>query len=457
MSPKNNPVLNQQVVDRAKRVQNQVVSDIVDRLHREQGVVAEAVAGAGKSHFMATTTGRLRQAGARVVVAAPTNEQVYSLVDRIARLNPNLPVVWLPASGRALPAETQRLANVGIETTAEAVDRRTPLVVATLNKLADAQSRGLGGYDALLIDEAFQADAARYYAAGGIATTHLLVGDSGQLDPFSTLPDATWWRGGPEDPLQTAVGVLLRNHPASTAVHRLPITWRLDPRSVDMTRAFYRADHHFDAAVLPGIRQLNLAAGRGREHAAIDRALDEAAQSGWAHLTLPGTSIMAADPDIARLIVDLVARLLERHPTVMDEQQRASAALDPTRIAVGVSRNNQKDLLRTLFDAAGYDDIVVNTANKLQGMQYDVVIAWHPLAGEADPSAFYLDPGRLCVLLTRHRHACIVVGRETDRTLLDGMPPATPAYLGWNPDPVLDGWEVHEAVFDQLEKHHVAA
>src|SRR5439155_13093686 len=112
----------------------------------------------------------------------------------------------------------------------EAIDRRTPLVVATLNKFADALSRGLGGYDALLIDEAFQADAARYYAAGGIAATHLLVGDSGQLDPFSTLPDATWWPGGPEGRLQTAVGVLLRNHP-TTPVHRLPITWRLDPRS----------------------------------------------------------------------------------------------------------------------------------------------------------------------------------------------------------------------------------
>jgi hypothetical protein len=57
------------------------------------------------------------------------------------------------------------------------------------------------------------------------------------------------------------------------------------------------------------------------------------------------------------------------------------------------------------------------------------------------------------VLLTRHRHACIVIGRAGDRTLLGSIPPATPAYLGCHEDPVLDGWETHLAVFDALEKH----
>jgi hypothetical protein len=63
----------------------------------------------------------------------------------------------------------------------------------------------------------------------------------------------------------------------------------------------------------------------------------------------------------------------------------------------------------------------------------------------------------LCVLLTRHRQACIVVGRDSDRHLLDGIPPATPAFLGWDPDPVLDGWGVHEAVFELLDPHALMA
>jgi hypothetical protein len=101
--------------------------------------------------------------------------------------------------------------------------------------------------------------------------------------------------------------------------------------------------------------------------------------------------------------------------------------------------------------------VVVETANKLQGLEFEVVVVWHPLAGLPEPDAFHLDPGRLCVLLTRHRHACLVVGRAGDQELLeDQPPPPTPAYLGCDPDPVLDGWEVHRQVFAALEPFRVA-
>jgi hypothetical protein len=61
------------------------------------------------------------------------------------------------------------------------------------------------------------------------------------------------------------------------------------------------------------------------------------------------------------------------------------------------------------------------------------------------------------VLLTRHRHACIVISRVGDSELLeDQLPPSTPAYLGWDPDPVLDGWEVHRQVFETLEPFGIA-
>lgn len=80
-----------------------------------------------------------------------------------------------------------------------------------------------------------------------------------------------------------------------------------------------------------------------------------------------------------------------------------------------------------------------------------------PALGVPEADAFHLDPGRLCVLLTRHRHACVVIGRAGDRDLLDARPPPpTEAYLGWDPDPVLDGWEVHRGVFDALAPWTVA-
>jgi len=130
--------------------------------------------------------------------------------------------------------------------------------------------------------------------------------------------------------------------------------------------------------------------------------------------------------------------------------------LRPGRFAVGVSHNNQKDLLRMALDDAGLAAVPVSTANKLQGLKFDVVICWHPLAGLPDTDAIHLEPGRLCVLLTRRRHACIVVGRVGDRELPAGIPPATPAYLGADDDPVLDGWGTHQAVFAALEPYRIA-
>ena len=95
------------------------------------------------------------------------------------------------------------------------------------------------------------------------------------------------------------------------------------------------------------------------------------------------------------------------------------------------------------------------SSSKLQGLGSEVTVVWHPRASLA---GFHLDPGRLCVLLTRHRQAWLVVGREGDEDMLeDRVPPPTAADLDWGPDPLLDGWEVHREVFAALEPFRVSA
>jgi predicted nucleic acid-binding protein len=49
-----------------------------------------------------------------------------------------------------------------------------------------------------------------------------------------------------------------------------------------------------------------------------------------------------------------------------------------------------------------------------------VVIVLHPLSGRRDATAFHLEAGRLCVLASRHRHACIMVARAGIPELLEG-------------------------------------
>jgi hypothetical protein len=422
-----------------------------------QVVVVAAPAGAGKTEFVCSVADIAvkRNPGRTgvIAVATPTNDQAYELVRRIAgRIRAT--VAFVPASGRTLPPTTLALGNV-VQVEAVAAQHH-PVIVGTLDKLCDASARGyVSGFQYLVIDEAYQADSARYYGVAGIADRHLLVGDPGQLDPFTTMNDPDRWRGLREDPTQTAVAVVRANHSRVPLV-RLPITRRLPPSAVPIVKAFY-PNHAFGAWTLHEARSLSLLPAVGSGFlAGVDAALEHAATSGWAHLRLADTPVLTADPATIRVITSIAERLKARSPRVTSE--RTGGRPEPialNRIAVAVSHNDQKDQLRTSLDKAGLTEIRVDTANKLQGLEFDVVIAWHPLAGLPDPDGFHLDPGRLCVMLTRHRHACIVVGRAGDADLLGSVPPAGEAWLGHERSAEIDGWFSHRIVFDQLARFAV--
>jgi len=443
----------ERVVAEAEATIERAIQEILHAGSHE-AVVGVAPAGAGKSYAIGTAVQAARRAGLRVAVATPTNEQAFALVASLAERMPGEKVTFVPASSRSLPTE---YARKNVQTKRAAETAMDAILVGTLNKLGDAHAReSLQPLDLLLIDEAYQASAVHYYLVGDLAPRHLLMGDSGQLAPFTSAPEGDRWRGLREDPLLTAVEVVRRNHPA-TSVHRLPITRRLDPRAVPVARAFYPG-HAFEAAVLPGVRGLHLEAAAGRKgHALEDRTLEHASETGWAHVELPASAVLTADPETVEIVCRLLRRLFARSPMVTCENRARAEALRPGDVAVAVSHNDQKDLLRSALDDAGFEEVQVDTANKLQGLTFEVVIAWHPLAGLTDVDQFHLDPGRLCVMLTRHRQACIVLGRAADRELVEGIPPATPSYVGWDGNPALEGWYVHEAVFSALLPHRIEA
>jgi hypothetical protein len=443
------------IIEAAERMTRRAVADLLGSSSRPRGVVGTAPAGAGKTQFVTMTVDLARDRKLRVAVAAPTNEQAFALVQRIATLHCSRggkrTVTFVPASHITLPDLIRRLPGVQEKQTKDACT--DPLIVGTLDKLGDAHCRkSLDPFDLLVIDESYQANAAKYFSVGDLAPLHLLVGDSGQISPFSTIDDPCRWRGLPEDPLQTAVGVLRRNHPA-TPVYGMPISRRLDGRAVRLARLFY-PDLSFAPAVLPGIRELHLAktAVKDTRLRRLDSVLDLSAREGWAQVELPRAAVLQTDPEAVEVLACLVRRLFDRSPQVRCERNRNLTGLLQRQVAVGAAHNDQKDLLRVALDRLGLEEVVVETANKLQGLEFEVVCVLHPLSGLLEADGFHLDPGRLCVLLTRHRQACIVVGREGDRELVeDQIPPPTEAYLGSDPDPVLDGWEVHREVYAALE------
>jgi len=83
-----------------------------------------------------------------------------------------------------------------------------------------------------------------------------------------------------------------------------------------------------------------------------------------------------------------------------------------------------------------------------------VTIVLHPLSGRIDATAFHLEAGRLCVLTSRHRHACIVVARAGIPELLDAHPSTEPVHLNV-PVKFPDGWEANQSVMAHLAQWRV--
>ncbi|MFS8523206.1 MAG: AAA family ATPase [Micromonosporaceae bacterium] len=402
-------------------------------------LVVDSPPGAGKSTLVRQVARRLVAAGEQVPVVAQTNDQADDLAYRLAGEVPEGVTVgrlyggtWSPRS--RLPANLVASSRVDdLEACA--------VLVATAAKWAFVAGRQwpLG-----IIDEAYQMSSAALVRVAGLFDRLLLVGDPGQLEPF-TVADERIVRRVAAWPLDTAAGTVLRNHP-DTPVVPLPVSWRLPPSAADVvSEAFYT--RRFRAGVRDGVRELELRARPLPD--AVGRVLTTAAEHGWGLLELPAAYLPHTDPEAAGAVVEVVARLLAAGAEVTDEV--GTRQLVQSDVAVGVVHRDQRARLRSALDARGLGGVVVDTANRLQGREFEVVVAWHPLSGRRDASAFHLEAGRLCVLASRHRQACIVVTRAGVREQLDACPATEPVWLGADP-PRVDGWEANHLFLERLAR-----
>jgi hypothetical protein len=74
----------------------------------------------------------------------------------------------------------------------------------------------------------------------------------------------------------------------------------------------------------------------------------------------------------------------------------------------------------------------------------------HPLSGRADASAFHLEAGRLCVMMSRHRVACWLVGRAGISDRLLRYAPSGERTLGIAEDAEFEGWRAHLTILRKL-------
>ncbi|MCX5524298.1 AAA family ATPase [Streptomyces bobili] len=421
-----------------------------DTLHgTARGVVVDSPPGAGKSTLVVRAALELADAGRPLMVVAQTNAQVDDLVLRLAEKNPELPVGRLHSSDAdAYDKTLDGLANV--RKSAKAGDLAgLPVVISTAAKWAHVKADEPWRH--AIVDEAYQMRSDGLLAVAGLFERALFVGDPGQLDPFAIV-GSEQWAGLSYDPSASAVSTLLAHNP-DLPQHRLPVSWRLPASAAPLVSDAFYPYTPFRSGTDHGDRSLSF--GVPSDGSGPDRVIDEAAESGWGLLELPARHTPRTDPEAVRAVATVVRRLLDRAGAATSERSPAPTPLTADRVAVGTAHRDQAAAVRAALAELGVTDVTVDTANRLQGREYDVTVILHPLSGRPDATAFHLETGRLCVLASRHRHACVVVCRAGVTDLLDAYPSTEPVQLG-TAVRFPDGWEANHAVLAHLAEHRVA-
>jgi hypothetical protein len=433
---------------RARQATDQILADLATA---DQGVVVDSPPGAGKSTLVVSAAAELASNGARVMLVGQTNEQVDDLIDRLAGDNPDTPIGRLSAGAYTPSERVARHENVTARSAvADLVDH--PVVIATAAKwamLKDQEST----WPWAIIDEAYQMRSDSLLRIARLFDKALFVGDPGQLDPFSTV-ETERWLGLNWDPMSSAVAVLLTNN-SHIPTRTLPVSWRLPASAATVVSEAFYPFTGFTSATEADDRRMRWNT-RTFHTTDFDRALETAAESGWALYELGHRHTLPTDAEAVRACAELAARLLQRGAVTISELSPEPRPVTADRIAIGVTRTVQTAAVKRALRELGVTGVVVDTANRLQGREFDVTIMLHPLSGRRDATAFHLEAGRLCVLASRHRHACIVVARAGIPELLDAHPSAEPVHLGV-PVKFPDGWEAHQAFMAHLAKHRVSA
>ncbi|MGK5640416.1 AAA domain-containing protein [Streptomyces sp. URMC 126] len=426
-----------------------ILRDTLDGRHR--GVVVDSPPGAGKSTLVVRAALELARAGRPLMVVAQTNAQVDDLVLRLAEEDAELPVGRLHSSDPR-PYDPALDGLDQVVTSTKAADLAgLDVVVSTAAKWAHTKVAEPWGQ--AIVDEAYQMRSDALLAVAGLFDRALFVGDPGQLDPFSVVgaEGTAQWAGLSYDPSVSAVSTLLAHNPGLPQ-HRLPVSWRLPASAARLVSEAFYPYTPFRSGTDHGDRSMSF--GVRRDGSAVDRVLDEAAASGWGLLELPERHVPRTDPEAVGAVALVVRRMLDRGAAVTSERSPDPVPLTAARIAVGTAHRDQAAAVRAALAEHGVTGVTVDTANRLQGREFDVTVVLHPLSGRPDATAFHLETGRLCVLASRHRHACVVVCRAGVDRLLDEHPSTEPVRLGVAVK-FPDGWEANFAVLTHLSEHRV--
>ncbi|HWP44698.1 MAG TPA: AAA domain-containing protein [Blastocatellia bacterium] len=149
------------------------------------------------------------------------------------------------------------------------------------------------------------------------------------------------------------------------------------------------------------------------------------------------------------LIVSLIERFLDRRTILLNEG--CESQLQPRMIGVVCAHVSQVNAVRERLPHY-LSEVFVETADRFQGLERPIMIVHHPLSGRIDADQFHLDAGRLCVMLSRHSFACIIVARAGIEDRILSSTPGSDRILNRDRDDEFEGRKSNLSVLQELQR-----
>ena len=361
------------------QVESVAMSYGTDLLHLIQGPP-----GTGKTLMLAHLARLLVQDGHRVFVTALTHRAIHNALNKIAKVDGNIPVCKIGEARHAGDLDVESFESFAhshfAENSGGYVIGATPFAQQT-RRLANVE------FDVVLFDEASQITLPLAIMGMLAGSKYIFIGDEHQLPPVSILSDP--------DTAQKSIFAYLAGRGNETMLN---ITYRLnDTLTKWPSRTFYR--NELKPSEESGVRRLSLSP----ESTPWDFVLDPEAPAVFLDLCHQNTTVRSRIE--ADTILELVLSLLMREVL-------------PEEIGVVVPYRAQSRLIRSLMRRNLMDDdllrkLVVDTVERMQGQEREVVLVSFATASPkfaAQVADFLFQPQRLNVAVTRPRTKLILVG-----------------------------------------------
>jgi len=361
------------------QVEAVAMSYATDLLHLIQGPP-----GTGKTLMLAHLARLLVGDGRRVFVTALTHRAIHNALNKIPKVDDDIPVCKIGEerlTGDLQVANFDRFSFSRFgEINGGYVIGATPFALQS-SRLANVE------FDVVLFDEASQITLPLAIMGMLAGSKYIFIGDENQLPPVVAF--------SAEEAAQTSIFAYLAGRGNETMLN---ITYRLNDILTDWpNRTFYR--HELRSSEEATARRLSLSP----EATPWDFVLAPESPAVFLDLCHQNTTVRSRIE--AEVVVELILSLLMREVL-------------PEEIGVVVPYRAQSRLIRSLLrrnlmDEEITEKLVVDTVERMQGQERDVVLVSFATASPkfaAQVADFLFQPQRLNVAVTRPRTKLILVG-----------------------------------------------